>query len=226
MIPFAHQNDGNYTVTFERHEATLLSDLAGQIAELLRPLSPVVASDLEPYNSLASLDADGSRTLHADPAIARLLPDAYAYDGAGAGGGAGASAGAASDFRRYTERGLAGRKVANALVVVRSLAASISDQSADHQSADDQPRTVTLTEAQTQSWLRNLTDIRLTLAARIGIETDADAASDYDDGSPYNDGDSETDGDQPETDETASFLRDIYHWLGFVSESLIAAIDR
>ena len=256
MIGFTPQPGGGYTVAFERHEATLISDLAWQIAELLSPLASVPASEPEAHsltadhNPLARFAAEGSLRLHGDPAIARLLPDAY---------GDGADADSASDFRRYTEQGLVDRKVANALVVINTLAPSIDDgisdgtatdpavdstESADSaagstdsatgsaDSADGSPRRVQLTENQAQSWLRSLTDIRLTLASRIGIETDEDVfGQDVLDedvfGEDCEDSDARTgSGTGSSPDNTAPFLRDIYHWLGFVSESLLAAIDR
>jgi hypothetical protein len=258
VIGFTPQPGGGYTVAFERHEATLLSDLAWQIAELLSPLAsapaPAPASGqsspgvpdadrlFAERDPLATLDAQGSLALHGDPAIARLLPDAYGDD---------ADADSASDFRRYTEQGLVDRKVANALVVINTLAPNIDDGMSDGMSgqataefeagsvesgAEDGPTRVQLTETQAQSWLRGLTDIRLTLASRIGIETEEDAAeedygdTDYDTASD-SDLDTGTDlGTDTDTgsgpDNTARFLRDIYHWLGFVSESLLAAIDR
>jgi len=257
VIGFTLQPGGGYTVAFERHEATLISDLAWQIAELLSPLASVPASEPDAHsqitdnNLLAKLDAEGSLRLHGDPAIARLLPDAYGDE---------ADADSASDFRRYTEQGLVDRKVANALVVINTLAPSIDDGISDGtatdpadladfaadstdsatgsaDSADGSQTRLQLTESQAQSWLRTLTDIRLTLASRIGIETDEDALDEdafgedvpvadvLDEDCEDSDADTgSTTGSSP--DNTAPFLRDVYHWLGFVSESLLAAIDR
>lgn len=236
MIGFTPQPGGGYTVAFERHEATLISDLAWQIAELLSPLASVPASEpdahsqIADHNPLAKLDTEGSLRLHGDPAIARLLPDAYGDE---------ADADSASDFRRYTEQGLVDRKVANALVVINTLAPSIDDGISDDtaanpaadstDSADGSPTWVQLTENHAQSWLRSLTDIRLTLASRIGIETDEDVLGDdvLDEDVFGEDSDAGTgSGTGSGPDSTAPFLRDIYHWLGFVSESLLAAIDR
>jgi hypothetical protein len=53
-----------------------------------------------------------------------------------------------------------------------------------------------------QAWVRSLTDIRLTIAARLGIETDDDVES----------------GD--------AVVRDLYNWLGFVQGSLVDCLDR
>ena len=55
-----------------------------------------------------------------------------------------------------------------------------------------------------QSWLRTLTDLRLTLAERLEIGPD---------GRPQRE------------DEETPFLRDVYEWFGMVQESLVYAID-
>lgn len=113
-----------------------------------------------------------------DPAIARLLPSAYPQDPE-----------ADAEFRRFTEGDLASRKVENAGIVVSSLEGG----------------TVRLDQAQAAAWLRTLTDIRLTLAARLGIEAD----------------------DEPGDESTpeALMMRDVYDWLGYLQESLVLAVD-
>lgn len=115
-----------------------------------------------------------------DPATARLFPDAYPQD-----------AEASAEFRRFTADGLAGRKLQNAETLINSLqhAGNTGD--------------VTLDESQALAWLRSLTDIRLTIAARLGIETEDDDAGR---------------GIDP-------MMRDIYDWLGFVQNSLVEALD-
>jgi hypothetical protein len=219
VIGFAAEPTGGYTLTCDRHEATLLHELASQIVELLQPLAstaggqPDAGAGLVDQHPFMKLGADGSVTPHSDPALARLLPDAYREE---------ADADSASDFRRFTEQGLVDRKVSNALVVMNTVvidtvapAGEGGARAAGEDSVGSFPQrpstTVSLTEAEAQSWLRSLTDIRLTLAVRIGIEGE-DAGEDADAGR--------------DPDSTAQFLRDVYHWLGFVSESLLAAIDR
>ena len=64
---------------------------------------------------------------------------------------------------------------------------------------------VALDAALVQSWLRTLADIRLVIASRLGIEQDDDRGT-------------------ADTDELV-MLRDVYDWLGFVTESLIEALD-
>jgi hypothetical protein len=142
------------TVVLEltRMEAAHLAGLVTQFAELVE-------------------DAESAA---GDPAIARLVPDAYADD-----------AEAAQDFRDMTERDLLDRRRQDAGAVLASLnapgtlpeASSPDDAYAHDADADDalmelvevplQPETL-------QAWLRCLAAIRLVLATRLGIRSEAD----------------------------------------------------
>lgn len=155
MRAFSTRPDGTVEAHVSRDEALLLQSLASQVSALLR---------------------DGNDS---DPAVARMLPDAYPDDEA-----------ASAEFRRFTASGLIDRKVANADTVLLSLSEAIETGN------------LTLDAAEAQAWLRSLTDIRLTLASRLGIESDDQAPS----------------GD--------TVLQDLYDWLGFVQNSLVEAIDR
>lgn len=140
------------TGRFAPAESALLVRLAGELGQLL-----------------AEPDAD-------DPALLRLLPEAYPDDPE-----------ASAEFRHYTTESLAQRKIANGGVVASSLAAGLKGD-------------VTLDAQAAQAWLRSLTDIRLALASRLGIETEED------------------EGDDPGT-------LGVYHWLGFLQESLLIALE-
>lgn len=177
MIPFWRDDNGAIVAEFTAVEAGIISDLAAQIAELLGELG---AESAHPDDVFASIGIGGTDRLHRDPAIARLLPDAYGDD-----------ADASGDFRRMTEQSLATRKVTNARLVVESL-------------AGDDGR-VRLTEVEAHGWMKALSDIRLTLAARLGIEEDGDTGA--------------TDS------ETAMAMRDLYDWLAYVTETLIDALE-
>ena len=67
---------------------------------------------------------------------------------------------------------------------------------------------VELDPAQVQAWLRALTDVRLALAVRLGIETDEDLAR-----------------LEESEDEAELAFGDVYDWRGFVQESLVVALD-
>ena len=79
-----------------------------------------------------------------DPALARLLPDAYRDDPDASG-----------EFRRYTEQSLRSAKQEVAQTVLDTLP------------ADGGP--VKLSREQAQSWLRALNDVRITLGVRLGV---------------------------------------------------------
>lgn len=115
-----------------------------------------------------------------DPALARLLPDPVYGD-----------AEAAAELRFLTESALITHKIANAEAVVASLATG--------------EQIAPLDDAQELAWLKTLTDLRLVLAARLGIERDED------------EGRNSTAVDR--------WMQDAYHWLGASQADLLDAID-
>jgi hypothetical protein len=151
---------------FAPEEAELLLRLATEAAELA---AEAVSDDAE---------------LRTDPALIRLLPDAYPGD-----------PGASAEFRRFTAGGIAERKALNARIVIECLARS------DASRVD-----VALDDTQATAWLRCLTDIRLVLAARLGIVQDGDEGDVH--------------------DEESQLRRAIFDWLGLVQESLVLALAR
>jgi hypothetical protein len=186
VTPFSKTPDGTLVVGFSPVESDIVADLAAQIAGMLAPLAS--SSDADPLYDLVGIG--GRSAIDPDPAIARLLPDAYGDD-----------SDAASDFRALTERSLASRKVANARVVI----ATLERDSVERDSLERDSTSVALSPAEAQSWLRTLSDIRLTIAARLGIERD---------------------GDEGATDSDAAVaLHDLYDWLAFVTESLLDALE-
>jgi len=79
-----------------------------------------------------------------DPALARLLPDAYRDDPDAAG-----------EFRRFTEQSLRTAKQESARAVLDTLPSAGGP--------------VKLSGEQAQSWLRALNDVRLALGVRLGV---------------------------------------------------------
>ena len=141
MIPFAREGDV-VTARLTPGESAVLTALASQLVLLLEERAAESPVDV----LLAPLGIGGASAPPLDPAMARLLPDAYRGDTE-----------AASEHRQLTELGLVERKVSNARAVIASLE---GDASLDH--------------AGVQAWLRHLTDLRLVLAARLQIEDDGD----------------------------------------------------
>jgi hypothetical protein len=178
MMPFEH--DG-VTILARLHdsESSLLSELASQLIVLLAERA-TSEPDPDPEKAsasalLAQLGIGGSSSAPLDPALARLLPDAYRNDDA-----------ASTDHRRLTEWGLVDRKIANAEAVLATLVAD----------------PVELDDLAAQSWLRTLTDLRLTLAARLHIEEDGDDGT----------------GDEA--------MLEVYDWLGYLQGTLLDEIER
>ncbi|MFZ7087488.1 DUF2017 domain-containing protein [Curtobacterium sp. RRHDQ10] len=119
----------------------------------------------------------------ADPVSVRLFPSAYPDD-----------AEAAAEFRRFTMDDLLARKTENARVVHDWLTGAESGA---------------LDREAEQAWLRCLTDLRLTVAERLGIH-DVD---------PWDQGT-----DLAE-DPAGTGLRDVYDWLGSVQEHLVITMS-
>jgi hypothetical protein len=119
-----------------RLEAAHLAGLIGQFADLLRDSTP----------------EDG------DPAVARLVPSAYADDDE-----------AAHEFRSLTQSDLLDRRATDAGVVLASLhdAAEIPDDPDDPALLEQVE--IRLDPETARAWLRTLAAVRLVLAARLGV---------------------------------------------------------
>lgn len=181
MRRFERRQDGALEAQFEQDEAELLQSLAGQVAELVTAGALRQAQGAERTQEAGrSHRQDPAQGAGNDPALARLLPDAYPGD-----------VEASAEFRRFTVGGLAVRKLQNADTLISTLNGITGTG------------TVSLDDTEALAWLRCLTDIRLTIASRLGIDSeDDDAGRDID-----------------------PLMREIYDWLGFVQNSLIEALD-
>ena len=148
-------------VSFDEVEASLLRHLVGEVRDLLadgEPLPPpaggtaAVPTDAE-LSALTGLGTDLGTDLGdeadplapSDPALARLLPDAYRDDDQAAG-----------EFRRLTECSLRRDKVSSA---ERLLAALPADGAGE----------VRLDPETTESWLATINDVRLALGTRLEV---------------------------------------------------------
>ncbi|KQX72509.1 DUF2017 domain-containing protein [Aeromicrobium sp. Root472D3] len=198
MKPFKKRRRGGISATFEIGEAHLLANLAGQVVELLRDRNGAEESDADPL--AAQLGMGGPSLPPEDPVLQRLLPDAYRDDPDDAG-----------EFRRFTERSLTSAKVLNAETLIGSLVDGglTFGELPDELTGDEGDRVeVELDADEVQAWLRALTDVRLSLAVRLGIETDDDA---------FHVAQSE--------DAAIAAMSDIFDWLGYVQETLVSALD-
>jgi hypothetical protein len=195
--PFKRRRRGGLLATFEPGEAQVIASLASQVVELLRDRNGESASDPDPL--AGELGLSGGPSLPPDdPVLQRLLPDAYRDD-----------AGESAEFRRFTERSLTSAKVANAEALLASLRdAGLDETKVDDEDVEDQePLEVELDAEAVQAWLRTLTDVRLSLAVRLGIESDEDMMLLH----------------QSE-DEAVIAMTELYDWLGYVQETLVSAL--
>ena len=192
---FESAGGGGAAIALDEVEASILRSLEVQMLELIGP-GPGGDDGDDP---LAALFAEGPSEAPADPALARLFPDAY--------GGPAApqdeeTRAAAAEFRRYTELDLRARKRDDALQVVRALdglggAGVLVTGSV-----------ITVGEAaDCLHWLGALNDLRLTLGVRLEV-------SEEDEQGLY---------DLPDGDERKPLVM-AYLWLGALQESLLEAI--
>lgn len=154
MIPFRRQGEGTVIGRFTSDEVALLRELLEQLGSLLRQRMPLrqsagqVIRDDEGNPIGSPLVLSPELSAPSDPALARLLPDAYHDDAA-----------ASAEHRRLTEAGLVTRKLEGIDFVSESLGDGA----------------VELDQAAAITWLKVLGDLRLALASRLGIADDADA---------------------------------------------------
>ncbi len=113
---------------------------------------------------------------------------------------------AAAEFRRFTETSLRTGKANGAVAIIDDL----EEAGLPVDDVDDAVHVdLELEEAEALVWLRSFTDIRLALATRLGVE----------------------EGDEArwaalEDDDPAGQAHDIYEWVGYLQETLVAALSK
>ena len=183
---------GVLTTALNPYEVELLTSLVRQVVELVSDGEPEGFATPDPsadaFETLtAGLEADPDEPeVPEDPVLRRLFPNAYPHDDD-----------AASDFRRFTERGLRTTKVTDATVVLEDLAAT------DGGRVDLRVR-----PDHVEAWLRTLTSVRLAVATRLGVtdSESADLLSQLDESDPR------------------SYMVSVYDWLGFAQETMVGAL--
>jgi hypothetical protein len=159
-----------------RMDAAEVAVVAGLMTQTRTLLEPEVTPTGDPFTDLvASLESaessgnDGAPPRDRDPALRRLLPDAHRGDPE-----------VAAEFRRLTEQDLRRRKYATLTTAIEALAQA-------------EPDRLVLTREQADAVLIALTDTRLLLGERLGLQTEEDterlardfAAADLDDPTLY-----------------------------------------
>lgn len=192
MSYFRSRRKGRVQVEIPAFSAVLIADLARQLIELLSDGEPTGDAGIDPLEELVRMDSP--REQPTDPALLRLLPDAHTDDPE-----------MAAEFRRFTEQGLRMSKVSAAEVVV----ATIGEIDVD----DPEQPTIEfeLTPEEARAWMRCLTDLRLTLAARLDLAGGEAEEAEW--------------LALPDDDQRGALYR-IYGWLGYQLESLLDAVQR
>ncbi|WP_053205273.1 DUF2017 domain-containing protein [Jiangella muralis] len=189
---FRRARGGVVAASFHVVEVELLRSLVGQLLELVRE-EPADLTGGDGWAAELGL-ADDAASRPTDPVLLRLFPDGYREDTE-----------AASDFRRFTERGLRDRKAAAAATVLASLATA---DAADVPAKNREKIRIELDAAESEAWLRTLTDLRLALGTRLGV-TDAD----------------EDDWLSLDENDPRRHVHDVYDWLGWVQETLVRTLS-
>jgi len=113
---------------------------------------------------------------------------------------------AAGEFRRFTEGTLRDNKARAAVRIIEALEeAGLPPELDDESLMVD----VELDKGDAVGWMKSFTDIRLALATRLGVE----------------EGDEDYWMSLPDDDPRAH-VYDIYQWVGYLQETLVAAVSR
>jgi len=231
---------GRPTAVFDPVEATLLRGLVSQLVELVEDGRPVATAGSEVAGwaaemGLQDVGEPGPTTPPEDAVLARLLPDAYAAD---PDGDPDAAAQSSAEFRRLTENGLRRTKSSRARTVLAALGpealgapvAADDPPAAGAGEPDADPVTVRLDPGPAQAWLTVLTDLRLALATRLGITSEAEAGELEDLARAEVTrarrarrrlrGARDDDGGDPRVG-----VYQVYSWLGYLQETLVEALS-
>jgi hypothetical protein len=177
VTPFSATPDG-YEAHWEEAERTVLAEVAREVAALLRDQAGLPDGDDDPLGTLsATTQSTGTAREPEDPAALRLLPDASRDD-----------AEVSAEFRHLTQTDLAAAKV-RALETFADLVDTDRDDewprwaqeavvgdalAGDDDDADDDAGVVVVGRDAARDVAAALTDMRLVIAQRLGLDTDED----------------------------------------------------
>lgn len=175
---FHRHGENSYVAEFAESERDVLLNLIEQLIELLS--ERVDHGHEDPLAALVGITSHDSPP--EDEVLRRLLPNAYADEVQ------------ASEFRRYTESTLRGKKQAHAMSMRMHLKAS-----------DD--GIVDLDHDNANAWLGALNDIRLALGVRLKVAQNSSEQLEL-----------------LAPDDPMRGVFAVYTWLGWLQESLLSAL--
>jgi len=217
MTPF-RSTPGGYAARWEPVERTVLARVARDVAELVRSESGI-GTDLATGEGIAFTGV--GRVPH-DPAVQRLLPDAHRED-----------PDVAAEFRHLTQTDLAAAKVARLEAFADALDGAGDPDDPDGRDVvgqdDGAPTFLMVAREDAQDFAGALTDVRLVLGERLGLENDEDVEQlhdevidgtrgDDDDNDDSDDNDSDDGGDD---DQNRRYWGGVFVAAGFAQESLV-----
>ncbi|MEV6424163.1 MULTISPECIES: DUF2017 domain-containing protein [unclassified Streptomyces] len=180
---------GGAAVALDEVEISILRSLAVQLLELIGPGDEPAQGE----DPLASLFSEGPSEPPADPALARLFPDAYGDDDD-------ELREFSSEFRRFTENDLRGRKREDGMALVRTLDALAVEEGG--------AAVLKLTPDDCRHWLGALNDLRLTIGTRLEVSDEDEGGELY---------------RLPDSDPRKPMVM-AYLWLGALQESLVETL--
>ena len=175
---FKRHGTHSYIAIFSESEKEVLLNLCEQIIELLAERSDHGNED--PLAALVGITSHD--TPPEDEVLHRLLPNAYADEHD------------ASEFRRYTEATLRGKKQAHAVSMRIHLKTAVDGL-------------IDLDHSEANGWLGALNDIRLALGVRLKVEENSHEQLEL-----------------LSPDDPLRSVYAVYTWLGWLQESLLDAI--
>jgi len=146
-LEIKRERGGVVTVALDAHEVMVVRSACEQLGELFDSrdegnggaVSETIPGVLDPFAD------SGPKSRPDDPALARLLPDAYPEDIEATG-----------EFRRYSESDVIAFKRGN----LRTMLSSLGDGA----------EPIRLDATQVQSWMYAINDLRLTIGTRLELE--------------------------------------------------------
>jgi len=220
------RQDGRYVAGLDGSEREVLATVVADVAELLgaarfgvdpgaveRADAAEAAAASQPLLGLRMSSVEVPAPI--DPAVHRLLPDASDDNPE-----------LAAEFRRLTEDDLRNLKVDR----LRTLWQSLVTAAAQGTAAD-----LVVRPADAAELAATITDLRLVLADRLGVETEEDSDALYDaldrresggaaGGNAGDDDDPDRTGRQVLADEIREYLASVYAALSWLQESLLAVM--
>jgi hypothetical protein len=157
VTKFERDGDG-LVIALSAEERPVLASLAAGLAEMLAPDEGAGGAEVDPLVALVGMGGDGPVDRPDDPALRRLLPDAYDDPEV------------AAEFRRLTDGELRAAKVANLGRILDAVATAGG--------------VVRVAPDEIDAWLAGLNDIRLVLGERLDMTEEREHLEDLDDEDP------------------------------------------